>query len=83
VVSSVALADIGKASGTFSTRRQLGGAFRVAILVAVFAGSGGYGTAQAFSDGFVPAIAVSPRPRSPARWRERCSEASTLRGAPP
>jgi hypothetical protein len=58
-VSSVALADIGKASGTFSTMRQLGGAFGVAILVAVFAGSGGYGTAQAFSDGFVPAIAVS------------------------
>jgi EmrB/QacA subfamily drug resistance transporter len=59
VVSSVALADIGKASGTFSTMRQLGGAFGVAILVAVFAGSGGYATAQAFSDGFVPAIAVS------------------------
>jgi MFS family permease len=59
VVSSVALADIGKASGMFSTMRQLGGAFGVAILVAVFAGSGGYGTAQAFSDGFVPAIAVS------------------------
>jgi hypothetical protein len=59
VVSSVALADIGKASGTFSTMRQLGGAFGVAILVAVFAASGGYATAQAFTDGFVPAIAVS------------------------
>jgi EmrB/QacA subfamily drug resistance transporter len=59
VVSSVVLADIGKASGTFSTMRQLGGAFGVAILVAVFAGSGSYGTAQAFSDGFVPAIGVS------------------------
>jgi EmrB/QacA subfamily drug resistance transporter len=59
VVSSVALADIGKASGTFSTMRQLGSAFGVAILVAVFAGNGGYSSAQAFSDGFVPAIGVT------------------------
>jgi EmrB/QacA subfamily drug resistance transporter len=59
VVGSVAMADIGKASGAFSTMRQLGGAFGVAILVAVFAGVGGYGSAQAFSDGFVPAIAVA------------------------
>ena len=59
VVGGVAMADIGKASGAFSTMRQLGGAFGVAILVAVFAGAGGYGSAQAFSDGFVPAIAAA------------------------
>ena len=58
VVSSVALADIGKASGAFSTIRQLGGAFGVAVLVAVFAGAGGYASPQAFSDGFAPAMAV-------------------------
>jgi MFS family permease len=58
VISSVPLPDIGKASGAYSTMRQLGGAFGVAILVAVFAGAGGYGSAQAFSDGFVPALAV-------------------------
>jgi hypothetical protein len=31
----------------------------IAITVAVFAGTGGYASAQAFSDGFVPAIAVT------------------------
>src|ERR671937_877813 len=31
----------------------------IAILVAVFAGAGGYSSAQAFSDGFAPAIGVS------------------------
>jgi hypothetical protein len=39
--------------------RQLGGVFGIAILVAVFAGAGGYASAQAFSDGFAPAIGVS------------------------
>jgi hypothetical protein len=55
VLTSVAPRDIGKASGTFSTMRQLGGAFGVAVLVAVFTGAGGYSSAQAFSDGFVAA----------------------------
>jgi EmrB/QacA subfamily drug resistance transporter len=59
VLGAVAPADIGKASGTFSTMRQLGGAFGLAIAVAVFAGAGGYGSPQAFTDGFAPAIAVS------------------------
>src|SRR4029453_8031386 len=35
VVGGVAMTDVGKASGAFSTMRQLGGAFGVAILVAV------------------------------------------------
>jgi hypothetical protein len=55
-LTSVTPQDIGKASGTFSTMRQLGGAFGVAVLVAVFASAGSYSTAQAFSDGFVAAI---------------------------
>ncbi|MFL6118617.1 MFS transporter [Actinophytocola sp.] len=59
VVSQVALADLAKASGTFSTFRQLGGAFGVAVLGAVFAATGGYGTAGTFTDGFVPAMVVS------------------------
>ena len=59
VVSLVAPRDIGKASGTYSTTRQLGGAFGVAILGAVFAATGGYASARAFSDGFGPAIGVS------------------------
>jgi len=59
VVSSVAQGDIGKASGAFSTMRQLGGAFGVATLVAVFAAAGSYASGHAFSDGFAPAMGVS------------------------
>jgi MFS family permease len=59
VVGGVAMADIGKASGAFSTMRQLGGAFGVAILVAAFAAAGDYGTAQAFTNGFAPAIGAA------------------------
>jgi EmrB/QacA subfamily drug resistance transporter len=59
VVSSVANDDIGKASGTYGTMRQLGGVFGVAIAVALFTGAGSFVSPGAFSDGFVPAIAVS------------------------
>jgi EmrB/QacA subfamily drug resistance transporter len=59
VLTSVGHRDIGKASGTFSTLRQLGGAFGVAVLVAVFASAGSYSSAQAFSDGFAVAIGAS------------------------
>jgi predicted MFS family arabinose efflux permease len=58
VLGAVEPQDIGRASGAFSTLRQLGGAFGVAVLVAVFAGAGGYGSRQAFTDGFVAAIAA-------------------------
>lgn len=56
VLSSVAGEDIGRASGAYSMLRQLGGAFGVAVLVAVFAGSGGYSSAREFTDGFAPAM---------------------------
>jgi EmrB/QacA subfamily drug resistance transporter len=59
VVSRVAPADLAKASGTFSTLRQLGGAFGVAVLGAVFAVTGGFATAQTFGDGYVAVLAVS------------------------
>jgi EmrB/QacA subfamily drug resistance transporter len=59
VVSAVGQADIGKASGTFTMMRQLGGVFGLAIGVAVFAGAGSYVSPHAFADGFAPAIAVS------------------------
>jgi EmrB/QacA subfamily drug resistance transporter len=59
VVSAVDPQAIGKAAGVNSMMRQLGGVFGIAILVAVFAGAGGYASAQAFSDGFAPAIGVS------------------------
>jgi EmrB/QacA subfamily drug resistance transporter len=59
VMGAVMPSEIGKASGTFSTMRQLGGAFGLAIGVAVFTGAGSYASPGAFSDGFGPAIAVS------------------------
>src|SRR5580692_3475158 len=59
VVGSVPRADIGKASGSFSMMRQLGSAFGVAILAAVFAAAGSYTSAAAFSAGFAPAIAAA------------------------
>jgi MFS family permease len=59
VLSSVATAEVGKASGTFNMFRFLGGVSGIAIAVAVFLGSGGFGSAQAFSAGFVAAIGVS------------------------
>jgi hypothetical protein len=59
VVGSVPLGDIGKASGAFSTMRQLGGAFGVAILAAVFTAAGGYASPGAFSDGFAPALGAA------------------------
>jgi EmrB/QacA subfamily drug resistance transporter len=58
VLRAVEPQDIGRASGAFSTSRQLGAAFGVAVLVAVFARAGGYGSPQTFSDGFVAAIAA-------------------------
>lgn len=59
VVSHMPMADLAKASGTFSTLRQLGGAFGVAALGAVFAATGGYGTPTTFTDGAVPALATA------------------------
>jgi predicted MFS family arabinose efflux permease len=59
VVGSVPPDAIGKAAGTNSTVRELGGVFGIALSVAVFAGAGSYASPGAFSDGFVAAISVS------------------------
>ena len=59
VIGSVPADDIGRASGAFAAMRQLGGAFGVAILAAVFAAVGSYATAGAFSDGFAPALGAA------------------------
>ncbi|MFC4945583.1 DHA2 family efflux MFS transporter permease subunit [Pseudonocardia sp. GCM10023141] len=58
-VSSVEPPDIAAASGTFSTLRQLGGAFGVAAVAAVFAATGNYTSPQAFTAGFAPAMGVT------------------------
>lgn len=59
VVGAVAIPEIGKASGTLSTVRQLGGAFGVAIAVVAFASFGSYATPMAFSRGFTAAMGVA------------------------
>ena len=59
VVGSAAMDAIGKAAGANSMMRELGGVFGIAIAVAVFAGAGSFASAQAFSDGFTPAILVA------------------------
>jgi EmrB/QacA subfamily drug resistance transporter len=59
VTSSVPPADIGTASGAFSTMRQLGGAFGVAVLGVAFAATGSYASPAAFSRGFVTAFGVA------------------------
>ena len=58
VVGSFALEDVGKAAGANSMMRELGGVFGIAVAVAVFAGAGSYASADAFLDGFAPAIGV-------------------------
>jgi EmrB/QacA subfamily drug resistance transporter len=59
VVGAVQKPDIGKASGTLSTIRQLGGVFGVALSVAVFDRAGSHTTPLAFSHGFTAAIGVA------------------------
>jgi hypothetical protein len=58
VLTSVALEHVGKASGALSMIRQLGGAFGVAIQVAVFAAAGSYASANTFIAGVGPALGV-------------------------
>ena len=59
VVGSVPEEAIGKAAGTNSTMRELGGVLGIALGVAAFAGAGGYASPAQFSDGFVAAITVA------------------------
>jgi EmrB/QacA subfamily drug resistance transporter len=59
VVGAVATDTVGKAAGANGLLRELGGVFGVAIAVALFAASGSYASAQAFTDGFAAAIGVA------------------------
>jgi EmrB/QacA subfamily drug resistance transporter len=58
VIGGVGLTDVGRAAGSASMMRELGGVFGIAVAVAVFAAAGGYATPSEFTDGFTPAIAV-------------------------
>jgi EmrB/QacA subfamily drug resistance transporter len=59
ILSSVAAAEIGKASGVFNMGRFLGGMFGIAALVAVFSGQGSVDPPEAFSSGFAAAMSVA------------------------
>jgi EmrB/QacA subfamily drug resistance transporter len=58
VVGSFSLEEVGKAAGANSMMRELGGVFGIAVAAAVFAGAGSFDSADAFLDGFAPAVAV-------------------------
>ena len=59
VIGSVAVDAVGKAAAANGLLRELGGVFGVAVAVAVFAGAGGYASAEVFADGFAAAIGVA------------------------
>ncbi len=58
VLGAVRPEETGQASGANNAIRELGGVLGVAVLAAVFTGSGGFETPQAFVDGLVPALRV-------------------------
>ncbi|HET9938024.1 MAG TPA: DHA2 family efflux MFS transporter permease subunit [Gaiella sp.] len=58
VLSAVRPQEEGQASGANNTIRELGGVFGVAVLAAIFSHVGGYGSAEAFSDGMNAAALV-------------------------
>ena len=58
VLGAVRREEEGQASGANNAIRELGGVFGVAVLAAVFAGYGGYDTAQTYVDGLTPAVWV-------------------------
>jgi EmrB/QacA subfamily drug resistance transporter len=59
VLSSVAVVEMGKASGIFNMGRFLGGVFGVALLVAAFSASSPGSSPADFTAGFAAAVTVS------------------------
>jgi EmrB/QacA subfamily drug resistance transporter len=59
VLGSVAVTEMGKASGVFNMGRFLGGMFGIALLVTVFSASGAVDTPAHFSKGFTAAMSVA------------------------
>ncbi|MQS12743.1 MFS transporter [Streptomyces kaniharaensis] len=58
VMASVRPHEQGIASGANNAVREVGGALGIAVLSAVFSAQGSYRSAQAFTDGLVPALYV-------------------------
>ncbi len=59
ILSSVAVTEMGKASGVFNMARFLGGMFGIAALVATFSATGAADTAAHFSSGFAAAMMLA------------------------
>jgi EmrB/QacA subfamily drug resistance transporter len=59
ILSSVAVTEMGKASGVFNMGRFLGGMFGVAALVAVFSANGAVDSPANFSAGFAAAMKIA------------------------
>jgi EmrB/QacA subfamily drug resistance transporter len=59
ILSSVAVTEMGKASGVFNMARFLGGMFGIAALVATFSATGAADTAVHFSSGFAAAMMLA------------------------
>jgi EmrB/QacA subfamily drug resistance transporter len=59
ILSSVDVAEMGKASGVFNMGRFLGGMFGIAALVAAFSGAGSVDSPATFSTGFAAAMLVA------------------------
>jgi EmrB/QacA subfamily drug resistance transporter len=59
ILSSVAVTEIGKASGVFNMGRFLGGMFGIAALVAAFAANGTVDSAAGFNTGFAVSMKVA------------------------
>lgn len=59
ILGSVAVAEMGKASGIFNMGRFLGGMFGIAALVANFAANGGVDSAAQFERGFAAAMSLA------------------------
>ena len=51
--------EIGRASGTNNTVREIGGALGIAVMTAIFTSSGSYASGQAYVDGLNPAVLVA------------------------
>jgi hypothetical protein len=58
LLSVVAPHRAGQASGTNNAVREVGGVFGVAVMSTIFSSAGGFGSPQAFVDGFTPALWV-------------------------
>ena len=59
ILSSVAVTEMGKASGIFNMARFLGGMFGIAVMVAAFSANGAAHSAAGFGRGFTSAITVA------------------------